>query len=40
MDSINKEADEESCLLLLGNKCDIENHVVYKQQGEEKAKEY
>ena len=41
MDSILDASGEKICILLVGNKCDLEEErVVSKEEGEQKAKEY
>ena len=41
MDSILDASGEKICILLVGNKCDLEEErAVSKEEGEQKAKEY
>ena len=40
MKQITEHADENVCKILLGNKCDMPDRQVTKEEGEKFAKEY
>lgn len=37
-EDICKNGDKDICIILLGNKCDIENRAIRKEEAQEKAK--